>query len=171
MSESLKDDLRLDITELDRHALDQPALYAEWSKKWAEAILVRDRLKEQIAAKKAEVDDDVRSRPRDYGWDMDKNPTETWISNQVMLHTEVVELVEKMLQAQYEVNMMSVAKEAMEHRMNSLRIMTELYKGNYFSATSRSSEFHQEAVEKHNDQQREDLDKHPRMIARKMIKR
>jgi len=163
---SLKDDLRLDITELDRHTLDQPSLFYEWSTKWAEAVFERDKLKEQIAAMKALVDEDIRSRPRDYGWELEKNPTETWVANQAMLHKDVKDLVEKMLKAQYDVNMMAVAKEALEHRGNSLRIMTELYKGNYFSATSRGSASHEQVIERHNEQQREALDKHPRVLRR-----
>jgi hypothetical protein len=163
---SLKDDLRLDITELDRHTLDQPDLYGYWGEEWAKAVDARDKLKEQIAAMKALVDEDIRSRPRDYGWELEKNPTETWVANQALLHKDVKELTDKMLEAQYNVNMMVVAKEAIEHRGNSLRIMTELYKGNYFSATSRGSASHEQVIERHNEQQREALDKHPKMLRR-----
>jgi hypothetical protein len=163
---SLKEDLKLDVTELDRATLDQPALYGEWAQKWAEAVFERDKLKEQISAMKALVDEDIRSRPRDYGWELEKNPTETWVANQAILHKDVKELSDKLLEAQYNVNMMTVAKEALDHRMNSLRIMTELYKGNYFSATSRGSMSNQDVIEKHNDKQREAIDKNPRMLRR-----
>jgi hypothetical protein len=163
---SLKEDLRLDITDLDRATLVQPSLFYEQSRLWAEAIFERDKLKEQIAAMKALVDEDIGSRPRDYGWELDKNPTETWVANQAILHKDVKELMEKYLKAQYDVNLMSVGKEALEHRMNALRIMTELYKGNYFSASSRGSVSTEDAIEKHNDKQREALDKHPRILRR-----
>jgi hypothetical protein len=163
---SLKEDLKLDVTELDRATLDQPALYGEWAQKWAEAVFERDKLKEQISAMKALVDEDIRSRPRDYGWELEKNPTETWVANQAILHKDVKDLSDKLLAAQYNVNMMTVAKEALDHRMNSLRIMTELYKGNYFSATSRGSMSNQDVIERHNDKQREALDKSPRMLRR-----
>lgn len=165
---SLKDDLKLDVTELDRATLDQPALFHDQSVLWAEAVFERDKLKEQIAAMKALVDEDIRSRPRDYGWGFEKNPTETWVANQAMLHKDVKELTEKLLQAQYNVNVMSVGKEALEHRMNALRIMTELYKGNYFSATSRGSVSTNESIERHNDKQREALENHPRILRRKI---
>jgi hypothetical protein len=167
---SLKEDLHLDVTELDRATLDQPALFYEQSTLWAEAIFERDKLKEQIAAMKALVDEDIRSRPRDYGWELDKNPTETWVANQAMLHKDVKELMEKYLTAQYNVNIMAVGKEALEHRMNALRIMTELYKGNYFSATSRGSFSIETTIERHDEKQREALDKHPKMLLRRMRK-
>ena len=116
---------------------------------------------------KALVDEDIRSRPRDYGWELDKNPTETWVANQAMLHKDVKELTEKYLTAQYNVNIMAVGKEALEHRMNALRIMTELYKGNYFSAASRGSSSTEATIERHDEKQREALDKHPKMILRR----
>ncbi len=163
---SLKDDLRLDVTELDRAALDQPSLFQEWSEKWAEAVFDRDKLKEQISSVKALVDEDIRSRPKDYGWDMEKSPTETWVANQVMLHKDVKEVTDKMMQAQYNVNMMSVAKEAIEHKSTSLKMLVELYKGNYFSATSRGDVSTSNLIERHNDKQREVLDNHPKMIKR-----
>lgn len=163
---SLKEDLKLDITELDRAALSQASLYYEQSLLWAEAINARDRLKERISTKKAEVDEDIRSRPRSYGWELEKNPTETWVSNQVMIHPDVQELTEQLLTAQYQVNMMAVGKEALDHRMNAIRIMTELYKGNYFSATSKSSELSAHSIERHNDEQRKAISSSPRILKR-----
>lgn len=163
---SLKDDLKLDVTELDRAALNIPSLFQEWSEQWAQAVFERDKLKEQISATKALVDEDIRSRPRDYGWDMEKSPTETWVANQVMLHKDVKEVTEKMMQAQYNVNMMSVAKESIEHMSSSVKMLVELYKGNYFSATSRGATSTQDIIEKHNDKQSEALSNHPRMIKR-----
>lgn len=163
---SLKEDLKLDIAELDRDTLKQPSLYYEQSLLWAEAVNDRDKIKEQIAAKKALVDEEIRSRPRHYGWELDKNPTETWIANQVMLHPDVKELTDSFLEAQYQVNMMVVGKEALDHRMNALRIMTELYKGNYFSATSRMSATSDHAIERHNDKQRESMENSPRVLKR-----
>lgn len=167
---SLKEDLHLDIMELDRATLDQPFLFYEQSVLWAEAVFERDKLKEQIAAMKALVDEDIRARPREYGWESDKHPTETWVANQAMLHKDVKELTDKFLQAQYNVNIMSVGKEALDHRMNALRIMTELYKGNYFSATSRGSTSTEDVIERHNDKQREALDNHPKMLLRRKQK-
>lgn len=163
---TLKQDLKLDIAELDRATLEQPSLYYEQSLLWAEAVNERDKIKEQIAAKKAQVDENVRAFPRDYGWELEKNPTETWVANQVMLHPEVKELTDKLLVAQYQVNMMVVGKEALDHRMNALRIMTELYKGNYFSASSRMSTTTADAIERHNDRQREAIESSPRVLKR-----
>ncbi len=164
----LKKDLKLDITTLDQHALEQALLYAKWGEKWAKAVLDRDRLKEKLTAKRAEVDEEIRSKPSLYGWDKDKSPTEVWIAHQISIHEDIEKLTQELLEAQYVVNMFAVAKDAMDHRMTSLKILTELYKGNYISTTSRTLDFHADAIEKHNAQQREALDQHPRIIKRKL---
>lgn len=135
---SLKDDVKISINHLDQAAIDQPTLYAEWAEKWAEAVMKKDQLKEQITAVKAEADESIRSNPKGYGWAADKAPTEAWVATQLSSHKKVVKITEEYLQAQYEVNMLSVAKEALEHRRKALEILTTLYASNYFVAKSKS---------------------------------
>jgi hypothetical protein len=156
---SFQDDVKLDVTTLDTAALEQPAAYAEWGNEWAKAVLERDRLKERLSAKKAEIDDRIRKEPSEFGWTLEKSPTETWIANQVVAHADVMALTEELLQAQFEVNHMTVAKEAMDHRLKALSILTELYKGNYYSATSKSKLPRERAIEASQDRQREKLEK------------
>jgi len=163
---SFKEDANLDINELDKACLEQPALYAEWGELWAQSIRNRDRLKEQITAKKAEIDGKIRDNPGEFGWSMEKNPTETWVSNQVILHKDVKELTDQLTEAQYLVNRMSTAKETMDHRLKALSILTELYKGDYFSSSSKGSAFVKNAVEKSREKQREMIEDSPRMKRR-----
>lgn len=136
----LKDEVRLDITKLDQHALDQPALYEEWGSKWAEACFERDKCKERLAAAKAEADDEIRRTPANFGWDQTKSPTEAWVASQIIGHKKVKEATDELLTAQYNVNMMTIAKEALDHRRKSLEILTDLYKNSYFVARSRTNE-------------------------------
>jgi len=163
---SLKDDVKLSVQDLDSAALDQPTIFAHWGEEWAKAIFERDKLKEQISAKRAELDEQIRKDPSSFGLSDDKKPTENWVSAQIDSHEEYSELSGQLSQAQYEVNMMTVAKEACEHRLKSLNILTELYKGNYFSASSKGSISHTTAVEKSQDSQREKLNSNPRLLRR-----
>jgi hypothetical protein len=163
---AFKDDVRLDITELDKAALNQPSLYAENGELWAEAVLERDRIKERLSAKRTEVDESVRNDPEKYGLVPQSKPTETWISNKIAQHEEVIGLSEQLNEAQYLVNMMVVAKEALDHRLKALSILAELYKGNYFAASAQSKEYLTKAVDDSMERQRRSLENNPKMLAR-----
>ena len=170
MSLRLMEDMKLDVADLDRAALDQPSIFAYWGEEWAKTVFERDKVKEQISSKRAEIDEKIRTNPEKYGWgNLDKKPTENWVSAQIDSSTEIIELMETLSQAQYDVSMMSVAKEACEHRLKALSILTELYKGNYFSAASRGTPAHTITIEHSREKQSEKLSEHPRM--KKLLKK
>lgn len=150
---AFKDDIKLDITTLDKNALEQPSLYDEWSSKWANAVNQRDYLKESLSMARAEADDEIRSNPKKFGWDAEKSPTEAWIANQIILHEKVIKATEELLEAQYEVNVFAAAKETLDHRRKALEILTTLFQNGYFSARSRSGEYYNKAVTKSQEDQ------------------
>lgn len=160
---SFKDEIRLDIATLDEAALQQPTLYAENGELWAQAILDRDRAKERLSAKRTEVDESVRNDPEKYGLTPGGKPTETWIANKIAQHEDVIALTEELNSAQYNVNMMTVGKETLDHRMKALDILTKLYQGNYFSAQSKSSQVFNNAMNKSEEKQRAEIEASPRM--------
>ncbi len=165
---SLKEDMKLDITKLDEAALEQPSIFAEWGDRWAQAVLERDRLKEEIATVKAEADEEIRKNPRKFGWEAEKSPTETWVASQVILHSAVKAATEKFVEAQYEVNMATVGKEACDHRKKALEILTQLYSSNYFVAKSRSgTDYVEKLTESGRAAQEKALDENPRMRRRR----
>jgi hypothetical protein len=168
--ESFREKIKLDIMALEKAALDQPSLYAEYGELWAQSLLDRDRAKEALSAKKTEVDESVRNDPDKYGLIPGQKPTETWIANKITQHEEVIVLTEEVNKAQYNVGIMSVAKEALDHRLKAISILTELYKGNYYSASARSSEIYKKAVESLEEEQRQNIEDSPemkRLIAKK----
>ena len=165
---SLKDDVKLDITKLDEAALNQPSLYAEWGEKWADAVLKRDQLKEELSTIRSEADESIRKSPKSYGWEADKAPTEAWISSQLNLHKKVKKANDEFIEAQYEVNMMTVAKESLDHRKRALEILTDLYSSNYFIAKSRSGKDYVETLtSKGAEEQQKVLDDNPRVSRRR----
>lgn len=146
---AFKDDIRLDITALDKAALEQPELYEEWSTKWAEAVYERDKAKERLRLSEAEADVEIRKSPHKFGWDSpDKSPTEAWCSRQVVIHTKVKTASSALIESQHHVNLISSYKEVLEHRKKSLDILTELFKQNYFVARSRDDRNYSETVVK-----------------------
>ncbi len=151
-----KDQIKLDKNRLDENAIDQSDFYDEWSKKWAASVLERDKAKERIGVATAESANDIRSHPQIYGWEQDKAATDGFVTSQVPLHPKVRKAQEELIEAQYQVNMMSSAKENLEQRVHSLDILTRLYTGAYFSARS-NSELRKQAQEKIADVQKEGL--------------
>lgn len=145
---AFKDDIKISIYQLDKAAIEQPELYEEWSRQWAEAVFERDKLKENLTIKKAEIDALIRQIPSKFGWAQDKAPTEAWIGQQIILNNEIVHLNQLLIEAQYNVNIMASAKESIEHRGKAIGTLTELYKGNYFVAKSRSDDNYQSTMTK-----------------------
>lgn len=146
---SFSEEIKINKNTLDACAINQVELYEEWSRKWAEAINERDRLKEALSITRAEADDEIRRDPSAYGWSVEgKSPTEAWISNAITLHEEVRKATDELLSAQAEVNLMSVAKETLDHRKKALEILTELYRGNYFVAVAKSDPEYRKNIEK-----------------------
>ena len=152
---SFKDDIKISLDSLDQAAIDQVGLYEEWSTKWADAVLQRDKLKEKLSVAKAEADDEIRKSPHKFGWVAEKSPTETWVANQVILHPEVRKLIEESLDSQYDLNIAVTGKEVLDHRKKSLEILTTLYSSNYFVAKSRTGENYVEALTKKGAEEQE----------------
>lgn len=153
-----KDAIRLDITALDKAALEQPELYEEWSSKWADAVFERDKTKERLRLAEAEADVEIRRTPEKFGWSSDKAPTVDWFSKQIILHPKVKELSSQLIEDQHNVNVISSYKEVLEHRKKSLDILTELFKQNYFVARSREDKnFTDVATTKRKEEQLKNL--------------
>jgi len=160
----LAEDLKLDILDLDTAILEQPALYEQQGRAWAEAVAERDRLKEQLAMAKATADAAIRQNPDSYG--VIGKATETWIAYQINTVPEVIEANDALLEASKDVSILAIGKEAFDHRLAALKILTELYKGNYFSASSRTHSPHEMAIEIAQEKQREKMESNPRMLKR-----
>lgn len=155
---SFNEDMALDVQDLDRAALDQPAIFKKWGKEWADAIWFRDNIKDKIKAKRADLAKQIRANPEKFGAVKDKI-AENWLNSTIDCHEEVLALEKDFTAAQYEVNMMQVAKEGCEQRSRSLNQLIELYKGQYFSAVSRGSASHVTAIEHSMEKQREKIEK------------
>ena len=166
---AFKEDVQININRLDRDTISQVTMYEEWSHKWADAINERDHLKESLSVIRAQTDDLIRKNPKKYGWDSEsKAPTEVWIANKIILHEAVITATEEYLTALHEVNIFAVAKETLEHRKKALEILTDLFKGNYFTARSRDdSDFKTAISEEGRTAQNEALNNNERLRKRR----
>lgn len=154
---SLKDDMLLDVHDLDRAALDQTIIFKKWAEKWAIAVFERDKVKDRIKVKKAELAKKIRANPKAFGGPEDKKIAENWLNAVIDNHEEILTLEEELTLAQYNVAMMQVAKEDCEQRSRSINQLIDLYKGQYFAASSRGSISHVVAFENSIDKQRDKL--------------
>ena len=164
---SFKEEVKLSIFELDKNAIDQPSLFDEQSNNWVEAVLVRDKAKEALSVTMATTTLAIRENPKKFGWDGDKAPTEAWFNAKVTLSEEVRKATDELLTAQHEVNLFAKATETLEQRGRSLSILTEQYKGNYWSGVSKTNWDRVEALtKKSEEEQHKTLKENPRLVKR-----
>jgi hypothetical protein len=127
------EDLKVDLNCLDEDAANYATLYAEYSLMWVKAVKTRDDLKRQLELLRSDLDEMIRAEPSKYGWEKDKAPTEGFVSQRVINDPDYIDLNEQFAEAQSEVNGMSVIKEAFDKKGYALKILADLYKGNYFT--------------------------------------
>lgn len=119
-------DLRIGYAdELEDQWEKQPALFMKYGEEWAASVRRRDNAKENLEVVKARIDKDVRDNYSDYGFD--KKPTEAGITATVVAHGEVREAAKVLNEAQEEMNILSVAKTAFEHKKKALEYRTQLF--------------------------------------------
>lgn len=171
MEHDFKIDLKLDKYNLDECALNQAELYADWADKWADAVYMRDKIKDRLSLVRAECDQEVRSTPSEFGWTKgDKPPTEAFIASAISGHKDFVEANNEYLDACHEVNVLSVAKEAFEQRRKMIEVLADLYTASYFCGNKDFDKSYKPAVEKAvAAEQGESLERNPRLARRKSV--
>ncbi len=162
-----KEDIKLDLNTLDECAVGHAYLFGEWSEAYAKAILERDQLKEKITILKAQLDEKIRKTPEEYGWGQEKAPTEKFIEQQILLSEEHQEAMEQFIQIQYNVNILSAAKESFEHRKYMIGNLSQLYSSNYFANRPVSKEIKEKTEKKDREEQSEKLTKNERLMKRR----
>lgn len=163
MTIPLKEKIKLDKYRLDENALEQPTLSAECSENWAKAMFERDKAKENLEIVTAKTGKRIRENPEKYGID---KITEKSIQEAMVIDKEYREASDKLIQAQYNVNVLSSAKEVIDHRGRALRVLADLYTANYFSASA-GEKFKQSAVERTKENEKEHLKNNARLLRKK----
>ena len=127
----------IDETILDEQSNAQPKLVWKYGRLWAEATKVYDEAKANEKVVLAEVTRKIRKRPKRYG--MDKI-TDAGLKTAIPDTKEYKEAVSAVIEAQYIVNLLLAAKNALEHRRTSLSNFVKLNEQNYFSKPHQSKE-------------------------------
>jgi hypothetical protein len=138
MSAGYKEDLRIDKFGLDIEAEQQPSLYMEWAEHSANAIFARDKAKERLEFIIADLDAEIR-----INWDIhcpNQKLTESGVSSWIKRQSLFQETSAALHEATRQMNILLGAKEAFNHRKDSLKILKELSIAGYYSKPTVSTE-------------------------------
>ena len=127
----------IDETILDEQSNAQPRLVWKYGRMLAAAIKDLDEAEANKKVVLAEVTKKIRKRPMRYG--MDK-ATEAGLKTAIPDTKQYKEAVSNVIEAQYTVNLLLAAKNALEHRRTSLSNFVRLNEQNYFSKPHQSKE-------------------------------
>ena len=133
---SLEQDLNIEKHELDTEWLHQPMLIYQWSKDYAEALAVRDKTKQYVELARAELDSAIRENPGKYNLD---KVTEIGIGNKILTLPKYQEALKQHQEAMYDVNVLSGAIEAINHKKSALDNLTKLFLSGYYGEARPSS--------------------------------
>jgi hypothetical protein len=125
-------DLCIDESALDVEWINQPTLMFKYSRELAKAEKEVSRLKEKISVERARLDKDIRSNPVKYKVG-DIKITEAVVSNAIVTNKDFQELTKDLIEAQYEVNMVKGAVDAVKQRKDALQDLVRLHGQQYFA--------------------------------------
>lgn len=141
---SYKEDLSIDKFSLDTEWQSQPIKFAEWAEKAVEAAFEKDKCKEQLEIVRAQVDNKIRITSTE-------KITEAAISGKIILSAEYQTANSKYILATRAYNLLSVGREAFDHRKKALEKMTDLFLSGYWSDRPMKKE-NAEALDKNNSE-------------------
>lgn len=125
-----EDDLSIDETALDVEWLEQPRLMMRYGQESARAKAKVTQIREKLEVVKAELDKDIRQDPVKYGID---KITEKAIDAVIRADEEYQEVIQSLLEAEYEVNVLTAAVYAMNARKEALENLVKLHGQQYFA--------------------------------------
>lgn len=129
------DELNINLFDIDLHNLDkewsrQPRLYFYWAGKLADARRDLEQANAKLELTKAELDSDIRSNPERF--DIPKL-TEPAIKNCILAHGRHIAAANHAAKMKHDVDVLSAAVVALDHRKKALEGEVTLFCHNYNS--------------------------------------
>jgi len=142
MANEFKDDITIDRNNLEIELEKQGSLYKKWSDRFADAKWERDKAEERYDLARGDIELLIRTKPKKY---MERNEdvekiTEAVIEILVMRQKNVMEAKREWDEAKKNANYLETSVKAMEHRRSSLKYLSELWTGGYWSTDMRMKE-------------------------------
>ena len=151
--EVVRDWLTFDKHNLDEEFLSIPMMIYRLGVEVAHADSERDRLKQKLDVKKAEVDADVRKSPADYKIE---KVTEAAISGAVISDTFVRNFQQDLIKASEKVSILEAGRNALRDKLTAMTYTFKLYEANYF-ADGKMPKGSREAMEEAGAKSQKDL--------------
>ena len=123
--------LEIDRLRLDEEWANQPLMVHEWGLEAADAQLRLDRAKTNFDIVSADLSNDVRKNPGDYG--IKDKLTEKMIEAAVTADPKYRAAADKINTARHDLEYARSAVNALEHRKRALTLMVELFVKDYYS--------------------------------------
>lgn len=139
--------LEIDLNNLEVEWQEQPKLFFKWARKLANARRVLDEAKAEQDLVMADLDAEIRAKPKKYGLNAEK-VTEPAIKKTIMTQEEYTDAQTKVINAKHDVGLYEAGVEALNHRKRALEKEVELFGMDYFSMPRVSGKTGQEAKRK-----------------------
>jgi hypothetical protein len=131
MSQDIESILRPDRNRLDEEWTEQPAMRHRYGVELADAKRELSRAKAELEITAAELDNEIRESPDDFGL---SKVTEAAIKAAIPSNPRYKKFREKLINAEYLVDVLVATVAAIEHRRKALEDLVRLWLGDYFSA-------------------------------------
>ena len=112
-----KEDIQIDIDQLDKEWIKQAPLFQKYAKQEAVALYERDQLGDAVDLLRAQLDGDVRAHPEKYGFE--SKPTETAIANKIKQLKSLIAANELVMKATCKAKIIGSAVRAFDHKKKS----------------------------------------------------
>ena len=130
-NEELESDFSIDKNRLDDEWLDQPRRYFRYAAELADARRRLDEAKAEQDITKAEVEMTIRGNPEKFGL---AKVTEAAVTATVLMQGTYQKAFSTTLKAKHDVDILSAATVALDHRKKSLENLVHLWAADYFSS-------------------------------------
>lgn len=133
-----KEDIKIDIDQLDQEWIKQAGLYQHYAKQEATALYERDQLIDSLALLQAQLDGDIRTNPEKFG--ITGKPTEAAILNKIKQQEAYTEANSCVMKSTCKAKIIGSAVRAFDHKKKALEKLTDLYLSGYWAAPKIKSE-------------------------------
>ncbi len=145
-------DLHIKDYALDIECLNQPTLLLKYTNKASRAEKKVEYLKELRDLTKADIDRDVRTKPKNFGIDILKTKlTEAMILGEILMSPSYKEVNKKLIKANYKVKMLKNAVRCIDQRKDMLEALIKLHGQHYFAGPSVPRDLSYEVKQQHSE--------------------
>lgn len=145
---SYKDDIQIDKFALDIEWEQHPAKYMKWAEDLAQAIFERDDQKQKNDILEAQLDKKYRKELLA----KEGKVTEGMVSAAIKTDEEYIEAINKLNQKNFNVNILTSVRVAMDSKKKALELLTQLFLSSYYSKPVITKESEYRAVNKRREE-------------------